>query len=171
MYISRVSWDCVNLFYYVTQEISTVLAQLQFGSGKHGVAYSGVAHAFPDAKIPPVGEKGIYQFDRQPDPSCALISIQLAYALDGRIAAITRLDEVLNLSNRGRAHNPCGIKQVQLPVRDPRSEDDVGDVILVSFGNETSNGSFQAVCEGILLGLGTEASNQGMVYSQEWVSQ
>lgn len=167
MYISRVSWDCVNLFCYVTQEKSTVLAQLQFGSGKHGVAYSGVAHAFPDAKIPPLGEKGIYQFGRKPDPSCALISIQLAYALDGRIAAITRLDEVLNLSNQGRAHNPCGIKQVQLPVREPRCNDDVGDVILVSFGNETSNGSFQAVCEGILLGLGTEDSNKGTVYSNK----
>lgn len=161
----------LKFFYYATQEISTVLAQIQFGSGNHGVAYRGVADAFPDAKIPPLGEKGIYQFGRKPDPGCALISIQLAYALDGRIAAITRLDEVLNLSNRSRAHNPCGIKQVQLPVRDPRSEDDVGDVILVSFGNETSNGSFQAVCEGVLLGLGTEASNQGMVYSQEWVSQ
>ena len=149
------------------QEISTVLAQLQFGSGNHGLAYCGVADAFPDAKIPPLGGKGIYQFDRKPDPSCALISIQLAIALDGRIAAITRLDDTLNLSNRSRAYNPSGIEQVRLPVQDPRSEDFVGDVILVSFGNETSNGSFQAVCEGILLGPGTEASNQGTVYSQE----
>lgn len=156
-----------TFFYYTTQEISTVCAQLQFGSGNHGVAYRGVADAFPYAMIPSLesGGKGIYQIYTKPNPSCALISIEVAIALDGRILVLTRSDEKLNLSNRSRAYNPSGIGQIQLPVQEPTSEDDVCGVILVSFGSEALNGNYQGVCEGILLGSGTEDSNQGTFYS------
>lgn len=156
-----------TFFYYATQEVSTVPDQLQFGSGNHGVAYRGVADAFPYATIPSLesGGKGIYQIYTKPDPSCALISIQFAIAVDGRIFVMTRSGEELNLSNRSRAYNPSGIGKVRLPVQEPTSEDDVCGVILVSFGSERLSGNYQGVCEGILLRSGAEDSNQGTVYS------
>ena len=135
------------------QEMAKVISQLQFGNGKQGVAHRGIAHAFPDAKLPSLelGGKGIYQVGKKPNPSCALISVTFAIAEDGRIGVVTGLGEELYLSNRSRVHNPSGIEKVTLQVREPTSEDDVGDVILVAFGRRTSEGFYQAVCEGILL--------------------
>ena len=146
-------------FFYAPQEISTVLAQLQFASGNHGVVYRGVADAFPDEKI-----QSSLSGKRSPDPTYALISVKSAFAFDGRIFVKTRSHERLRLSNRSRAYNPSGINKFKLPVQKPTSEDDVGSVIIVSFAKPSlTSESYQPICAGILLGSGTEDSNQVMV--------
>lgn len=156
-----------TFFYYAPQEISTVLAQLQFASGNHGVVYHGVADAFPDEKIQSLLlGKQCYRICRPPDPTYALISVKSAVAFDGRIVVRTRLREKLNLRNRSRAYNPSDINKFQLPVQEPTSEDDVGSVIIVSFGKQSVTGKlYRPICAGILLGSGTEDSNQVMIYT------
>lgn len=126
-----------------------ILAQLKYGDGKRAVAYTGIAEAFPVAKI---ATKGIFQNAISPSPKYALISVLAGFTVDDRIHAFTRLGERINLNNRSRGlYKQSIIDKLTLPVSKPLSEDDVGDVILVSFGTRTSQDNYQAICEGILL--------------------
>ena len=97
-------------------------------------------------------QKGINQ-DWRPVPPYALISVVFGYTVDGRLHAVTRWGENINLSNRSRGeHQNRTIEAVRLPFRAPSSEDDVGDVILCAFGNKaTFQFKYEAICEGILL--------------------
>lgn len=100
--------------------------------------------------IPSQG-KGIYQKITKPYPSCALIGVQSGYTRDDRIVVTTLLGEEVDLNNRSRAYKPSGIETVPLPVHHRSSIDDAGNVMLVAFGSKTPQGSYQAVCEDILL--------------------
>ena len=100
--------------------------------------------------IPSQG-KGIYQKITKPYPFCALIGVQSGYTRDDRIVVTTLLGEEVDLNNRSRAYKPSGIETVPLPVHHRSSIDDVGNVMLVAFGSKTPQGSYQAVCEDILL--------------------
>lgn len=133
--------------------MDTLLSQLQFGDGNYGRAYHGIAEAFRDAVIAPSGRRGICQNGTRPNPPYALISILKASTVDSRIVFETRLGEKLNLNNRSGFCQVTGIGKVDLPVRAPKSEDDVCDVILVGFGSHTLRGDYFAVCEGMFLSL------------------
>ena len=93
-----------------------------------GMAYRGVADAFPDEKRQSL-VLGKRAYKGRPDPTCSLKRIKLAIAFDGRIDVRTCSGEKLNLCNRNRGYNLSGINKVQLPVPEPTSEDDVGGVI------------------------------------------
>ena len=72
--------------------------------------------------------------------------------MDDRILASTRLGEEINLCNRSRNYyKHHSIRELILPVKLPTSQDDVGAVILISFGNRTEKGNYLGTCEGILL--------------------
>lgn len=65
---------------------------------------------------------------------------------------VTReMTEGVDLNNRSRSYKPSGIETVPLPVHHRSSINDVGNVMLVAFGSKTPQGSYQAVCEDILL--------------------
>ena len=126
------------------QEVSEVVSQLPFGR-----VYRGIKDAFPEAEI--AETRGVHQ-ETRPDPPYALISISLAVTCDDRIALVTQLDEVVDLSNRSLMHTPTSIGPVQLSNQIPMSKEDVGDVALVGFGSKTTDiGRYQAMCEGIIL--------------------
>lgn len=132
-------------------ELSDVLSQLKFkgtSSGSSIRSYRGIAEAFPNANIH-VGGKGIskYSLGRQ----CALVSVQSLKTVDDRIHATTRLGEEVNLYNSSKNNYKESIKELILPVKRPTSQDDVGDVILISFGSRTKQGNYWGTCEGILL--------------------
>ena len=142
------------MFPFFLQEISKVLSQLRFDKNVNSaVAFRGIAEAFPYAVIAPSGnnQKGINQ-DWRPVPPYALISVVCGYTVDGRLHAVTRLGENINLSNRSRGEHQNGtIEVVRLPFRAPSSEDDVGDVILLAFGSKrTFQSKYEAICAGIL---------------------
>ena len=89
--------------------------------------------------------------ERRPNPPYALISISHGVTLDGRINFATRLDELVNLSNRSLMHASTSIEPVPLSNQILTSEE-VGDVLLVGFGSKpTDFGRYQAMCEGIFL--------------------
>lgn len=138
---------CVILCFVFAQGKDQVLSQL--GSNK-AVLFRGIADAFPNAVIPSQG-KGIYQNTTEPYPSCALIGVQDGYTRDDRIVVTTLLGEGVDLNNRSRSYKPSGIETVPLPVHHRSSINDVGNVMLVAFGSKTPQGSYQAVCEDILL--------------------
>ncbi|KAJ7393289.1 hypothetical protein OS493_006258 [Desmophyllum pertusum] len=129
-----------------SRDINMVLSKLQFGNG---VAYRGIADAFPDENI---------KFC----PNCtALISVKSAKMLDGRVFFKTREDEECNLKNNCRNYMQSTIDEVALPVQVPLSLNDVGSVVLVSFRKPAGRGLFlhtmrklPAVCEGILISSG-----------------
>lgn len=155
-YVDSASWVafyktvllwCVILYFVFTQGKDQVLSQL--GSNE-AVLFRGIADAFPNAVIPPQG-KGIYQKTTKPYPSCALIGVQSGYTRDDRIVVTTLLGEEVDLNNRSRAYKPSGIETLPLPVHRRSSIDDVGNVMLVAFGSKTPQGTYQAVCEDILL--------------------
>ena len=128
-----------------------ILNQLKFDDHHHAIAHRGIAEAFPYAEI--AATKGIFQNGSRPSPPYALISVKTAVTGDERIYAITRLEEKINLNNRSRGmFKQSTLEEILLPVNEPTSEDDVGDVILVSFGTcRTSQDNYQAICEAILL--------------------
>jgi len=100
--------------------------------------------AFPDAVISQ--GQGVYQETTRPCPHLALIGICSACLVDGRIEAITQLNEKINLSNRSISHTQTSIEP-QI-VQNLSSSGAVG-VILVGFGlTPTAYGKYQAVCEG-----------------------
>ena len=77
--------------------------------------------------------------------------MQDGYTRDDRIVVTTLLGEEVDLNNRSRTYKPSGIETVPLPVHHRSSIDDVGNVMLVAFGSKTPQGSYQAVCEDILI--------------------
>lgn len=90
--------------------------------------------------------------ERRPRRPYALISISGGVILDGRIIFVTRLGELVDLSNRSLMHASTSIEPVQLSKQVLTSEEDIGDVVLVGFGSKpTDYGRFQAMCEGIFL--------------------
>lgn len=144
-------------FLFCLQDIALVLSQLKFSDQANiynAVAYRGISEAFPNAEI---DFKGISATDR-PDPGCALISVKEAKLVDGRVVFKTHLDEKCSLKNNCRNHKDGGIDEVVLPVQVPLSNQNVGSVVLVRFGDKQATcyyGSrFQAVCESILLSSG-----------------
>lgn len=140
----------VDFFLLSCQEVDEILNQLKFDDQNHAIAHRGIEEAFPYAKI--AATKGIFQNDSRPSPPYALISVKAAATGDDRIYAITRLGETINLNNRSRGlYKQSIINELSLPVNEPTSEEDVGDVILVSFGTRTSQDNYQAICEAILL--------------------
>ena len=114
------------------------------------MVFRGIADAFPKATIQ---EKGIIQNDRpHPFHHYALISVLRAVTLDGRIIVSTRLGEPINLSNRSVTCYKKNIETFEVPIRQPVSDEDVGDVILIALGSKpTKQGYYIGVCEGILL--------------------
>lgn len=123
------------------------------------MAYRGIVEAFP-ASVISQGQ-GVYQETTRPYPDLALIGIYSACLVDGRIEAVTQLNEEINLSNRSISHTQTSIEP-QI-VQNLSSNGAVG-VVLVGFGlKPTAYGKYQAVCEGILLnsGQGTQAYTKG----------
>ncbi len=110
------------------------------------MVYPSVKEAFPNARIS--DNWCIYNITR-PDPPYALVSISFAVIVDGRIVFNTQSGEQVNLSNRSVSHMPKPTEQLTLSVQDPPSED-VGVVLLITFGSNPTNGNiFNAVCGGI----------------------
>jgi len=115
------------------------------------VVFRGIANAFPKATIQ---EKGIIQNDRpHPFHHYALISVLSAITQDGRIIVLTSLGEQVNLSNRSvTCYKKSSNEAFEVPIRQPVSDEDVGDVILIALGSKpTKEGYYIGVCEGILL--------------------
>ena len=114
------------------------------------MVFRGIADAFPEATIQ---EKGISQNDHpHPFHHYALISVLRAVTLDGRIVVLTSLGEPVNLRNRSVTCYKKNIETVEVPLRHPVSNEDVGDVILIALGSKpTKEGYYIGVCEGILL--------------------
>lgn len=132
-------------FVWIQEVYSEVVSQLGFGR-----IYRGINDAFPEAEV---AETGVHQ-ERRPHPPYALISISCAETVDGRIFFETRLGEKVNLSNRSLMYPSTSIKPFVLSNRVPRSEEDIGDVVLVGFGSSaTGFNRFQAMCEGIFVKL------------------
>lgn len=131
-------------------ELSDVLSHLKFkgsSSGSSVRAYRGIAEAFPNATICP---KGISRnsLGRQ----FAFVSVESLKTVDDRIRATTRRGEEINLYNSSRSsYKHHSIEELTLPVKRPTSEDDVGDVIFISFGSRTKEGNYWGNCEGLLL--------------------
>ena len=130
--------------------MNEILNHLKFDDQHHAIAHRGIAEAFPCAEI---AARGIFQNFSRPSPPHALISVKIAVTGDDRSYAKTRLEETINLNNRSRGmFKQSHLKELVLPVNEPTSEDDVGDVILVSFSTcKTFQDNYQAICEGILL--------------------
>ena len=154
------------LFHFWKQKTTKLLSLLHLHRGNQRsaygeVVYCGIEEAFPKAVI--AETKGLYQETlTRPSPAYALISITSATIVDGRILITTRSDEKVNLRNRSVIHTPNSTELLNLPVQEPLSEADVGDVALIGFGsNPVENGRHQAVCEGILL-----HSSQGKTISK-----
>ena len=115
------------------------------------MVFRGIADAFPEATIK---EKGIVQNDRpHPFHQYALISVLRAVTPDGRIIVLTRLREPVNFSNRSvTCYKKSSNEAFEVPIRQPVSDEDVGDVILIALGSKpTKEGYYIGVCEGILL--------------------
>ena len=115
------------------------------------MVFRGIADAFPAATIQ---GKGISQNDRpHPFHHYALISVLRAVTLDGRIIVLTSLGEQVNLSNRSvSCYKKSSNETFEVPIRQPVSDEDVGDVILIAMGSKpTKKGYYIGVCEGILL--------------------
>ncbi|XP_078368668.1 uncharacterized protein LOC144652516 isoform X2 [Oculina patagonica] len=134
-------------------ETSKVLSLLHFKDDKRQlpgrVVCRSIKDAFSDAVI--TESKEVCQTSKTPF-SCCLISISRAYVVGFRIVIVTQLGEEVNLSNHSVIHGPNLTEPIILPVQDPVSEEDVGDVVLVGFESEPAeNGTYQAFCEGILL--------------------
>ena len=116
------------------------------------MVFRGIADAFPAATIQ---GKGISQNDRpHPFHHYALISVLRAVTLDGRIIVLTSLGEQVNLSNRSvSCYKKSSNETFEVPIRQPVSDEDVGDVILIALDSKpTKEGYYYTgVCEGILL--------------------
>ncbi|XP_068700285.1 uncharacterized protein [Montipora foliosa] len=140
-------------------ELSDVLSHLKFkgsSSGSSIRSYKGISEAFPNANIHS-DARGISQtyLGRQ----CALVSVESLKTVDGRIHVTTRLGEKVNLYNSSRSnYEDQSINELILPVKRPTSQDDVGDVILISFGSRTEQGNYWGTCEGIFLNEDGSAS-------------
>ena len=145
----------LSLYFFLfvsKQETNKVLSQLRFANENiqsRAVAHRGIKEAFPDAVISQ--RKGVYQETTRPNPSQSLIGISSACIVDGRIEAVTLLNEELNLSNRSVSYTQKSIEPCALRVQNLSSDGAVGAVILVRFGFTPANGRYQALCEGILL--------------------
>lgn len=139
-------------------ETNKVLSHLCFSNENAkscAVAYCGLAEAFPNAVISQ--RKGVYQDTTRPNPPHALICISSACIVDGRIQAITLLNEEMNLSNRSFSHTQTSIEPRALAVENLSSDGAIGAVILVGFGfNPTACGKYHALCEGILINSAQE---------------
>ena len=123
------------------------------------MAFRGTADAFPQATI---HQRGIIQ-NNYPGPfhRYALISVMRAVTVDSRIKARTRLKEKINLNNRSlNCYKNSSIKKFKVPIRQPISDEDVGDVILVSLGSKpTKEGYYIGICEALLLSACTSSSS------------
>ena len=115
------------------------------------MAHRGIKEAFPNAVISQ--RKGVYQektTSRLNSPQ-SLIGISSACIVDGRIEAVTLLNEKLNLSNRSFSFTQLSIEPRPLAVQNLSSDGAIGAVMLVRFGFHPTFDRYQAVCEGILL--------------------
>ena len=132
--------------------MNKVLSQLSFANENIlscAVVHRGIEEAFPDAVISQ--RKGVYQETTRPNPPQSLIGISSARIVDGRIEAVTLLNEELNLSNRSVSYTQTSIEPRALAVQNLSPDGVVGAVILVRFGSTPVYGRYQALCEGILL--------------------
>ena len=110
------------------------------------MAHRGIEEAFPDAVISQ--RKGVYQETTRPNPPQSLIGISSARIVDGRIEAVTLLNEELNLSNRSISYSQTSIEPHALRVQNLSSDGAVGAVILVRFGFTPANGRYQLFVKG-----------------------
>ncbi|XP_067051377.1 caspase-3-like isoform X2 [Acropora muricata] len=136
---------------------------IKFGDSQSAVAFRGIDEAFPDATI---YDGSIGQDLPGPDQSHALVSVLEISLKDNNLVAVTRSGEKITINNCSRNnYQDSSIQVVELSIRKPRSEEDVGDLILVSFGSKpTDQGCYWATCEGILL---SEVSTEHDCYKME----
>ena len=131
------------------------MRHLKFNDDGEGVvAFRGIADAFPMSTKQE--SKEIYSKDDPLLPTrytSALISVSRAVTLDERITALTRRNEEVNFMNRSLTcyKNTTNIEAFEVPIRQPVSDEDVGDVILISLVSKPEERYYTAVCEGILL--------------------
>ncbi|KAJ7393240.1 hypothetical protein OS493_006209 [Desmophyllum pertusum] len=130
-------------------DMNMVLSKLQFGhQGCNGVAYRGIREARPDVVV--TGRGIIMQQYNWLHPCIVLIGVQAAKTLDGRVIFTTIQGEEYSLKNNCRNHMQSTIDEVTLQV--PRSRNDVGSFVLVSFPMANMSDQYlQADCEGILI--------------------
>ena len=131
--------------------MSEIIRHLKFNDNEGVVVFRGIADAFPEATIQ---QKGISQKNPpRPFHHYALISVLRAVTLDGRIVVLTSLGEQVDLSNRSlTCYKNSSVEAFEVPIRQPVSDEDVGDVILIALGSKpTEEGNYIGVCEGILL--------------------
>ena len=115
------------------------------------MVFRGIADAFPEDTMQ---GKGISQNDRpRRFHHYALISVLRAVTLDGGILVLTRFGEQYYFSNRSvTSYKKSSNEAVVVPIRQPVSDEDVGDVILIALDSKpTKEGYYIGVCEGILL--------------------
>ena len=109
------------------------------------MVFRGIADAFPEATIQGKGISHHY----------ALISVLRAITqLDGTIQVFTRSCEEFNINNRSvTCYKKSSNEAFKVPIRQPVSDEDVGDVILIALDSKpTKEGYYYTgVCEGILL--------------------
>ena len=109
------------------------------------MVFRGIADAFPEATIQGKGISHHY----------ALISVLRAVTqLDGTIQVFTRSGQEFNISNRSvTCYKKSSNEAFEVPIRQPVSDEDVGDVILIALDSKlTIEGYYYTgVCEGILL--------------------
>ena len=129
-----------------------VLRNLRFGDENFGQAFRGMKEAFPDSMISVPPGRGVSQ-NYRPHFPYAFIGITAAMTVDDRLHVQTRSGETLNLSNRSRGkYQQSKIQQFHLPVQEPSSENHVGDVIFIAFGEKmTKYNKYEVLCEAILL--------------------
>lgn len=138
------------MFFSPFQDIHRILQGIKFNDPQSAEAFKGIAEAFPNVTI---YDSSIGQDSPGPHPLYALISVRKIFLQDNHLVAVTRSGEPININNRSRNdYQHSSIQGVELPVRKPMSEEDVGGLILVSFGSgPTEQGRYWGKCEGILL--------------------
>lgn len=138
------------MFFSPFQDIHRILQGIKFNDPQSAVAFKGIAEAFPNVTI---YDSSIGQDSPGPHLHYALINACKIFLKDNCLVALTRLGEQININNRSRNDYQSGrIQGVELPVRKPTSEEDVGGLILISFGSgPTEQGRYWGKCEGIPL--------------------
>lgn len=129
-------------------EVSKMIRHLKFNDNEGVVVFRGIADAFPEATTQ---EKGISQNNPLvPFHGYVLISVLRAVVRGCRIIALTRLKEGLDLTNRTLyCDENSSIEKFEVPIRQPVSDEDVGDVILVALCPKPEK-YHKGNCEGIL---------------------
>ncbi|XP_074625507.1 uncharacterized protein LOC141883790 isoform X1 [Acropora palmata] len=134
--------------------IPRIMQGIRFDDLQSAVAYRGIKEAFPYATI---YNSSIGQNSPGPNQKHALVSVHEILLKDNNLEAVTRLMERISVNNRSRNDfQNSSIQEKKLSIRKPMSEEDVGDLILISFDSD-GQGPYWGTCAGILLsGVSTE---------------